>query len=60
MTVDIIEKQLADAEGQLTVLQHAFVDCADDAAERRRIANQLKTTRDRIAELYQLQATHAA
>ncbi|MCG6493424.1 hypothetical protein [Kitasatospora sp. A2-31] len=47
-------EQLADAEARLTELQLAFVDAADDPNDRRRIATQLRETRDEITRLYEL------
>lgn len=48
------EQRLADAEGRLTRLQHAFVDEAYDADKRRQLADQIRETRDEIARLYRL------
>ncbi len=55
-----IDQQLAAAEGEITELQIAFVDCADDPEKRRRLADKLKAARTRVADLYLLQAAQPA
>jgi hypothetical protein len=49
-----IDQQLANAEARLTELQHAFVDAAYDADERRRLADQIHATRREVTRLYNL------
>jgi hypothetical protein len=48
------EQQLANAEARLTELQHAFVDAAYDADERRRLADQIRKQRAEVTRLYDL------
>lgn len=55
-----IDQQLAAAEGQITELQIALADAWDDPDKRRRLADKLKAARDRVADLYDLQAAQAA
>ncbi|MFD7413513.1 hypothetical protein [Kitasatospora purpeofusca] len=58
--MDTIDQQLAAAEGEITELQLALADAWDEPDKRRRLAIRLKAARDRVADLYDLQATQAA
>lgn len=55
-----IDQQLAAAKGEITELQIALADAWNNPDKRRRLADRLKAARDRVADLYDRQATHAA
>lgn len=55
-----IDQQLANAEGEITELQLALADAWENPEKRRRLAVRLKAARDRVADLYERQATQAA